>query len=545
MARDIIIGNDTRKQLSAGLSKLASVVSVTLGPRGSNVVIDRKYRTPIVTKDGFTAAKEIFLSEPHESMGCEIAKEAAFKLANSSGDGTTTTIMLADSIVRNSLSLFEIANPIEFINDMEEEVKKYCDFANEVSKTSVTTRDITQVGTISSNNDENIGSLLGKIYAETGHVRCAITKYGGTEDKLIINKGLEINRGWLLPHFSNNPKTMTWEAEDARVLICNQEVNDITELIPLMEHVNKTGIPLLIIVDSISGQALSTMVINSVKGTMNVCIVRSPLSEDKRSALLEDIAIVTGGQVISPQSGTSLLDFAQEGKRENFLGRAANIKVSRDTCLISGGMGDEHKIRDRIHQVSEISYTTVPSDRQFYLERVARLEGGTAEIKVGGETEVEMEQRRWRIEDAVCACRAAVDGGVVPGGGTLYHHYAYNRLKDVSISDGCKCLLESMLEPMYNIIQSCSYTRPEAVEIANSCAEKSDIKMRTTQGFDAMNNEITGMESSGIIEPTKVSTEVIKAALSVAKLILNSAAVVVPSTGKDDPINQIHHTANS
>jgi len=538
VAREILTGNVVREKLYHGVKHLSDIVSSTLGPRGQNVVIDRAYGTPLITKDGVTVAKEVFLADPFQAMGCEAAKEAAARLSNDAGDGTTTTLILVEALMRRAKTLLDDGYaPILLQREMTAQVKLCREFIKKSARDVTTKDDVFRIASISANNDPVIGDLIRDAYKATGHATILVTESKSTETKIKTTSGLELNRGWLAPHFVTDPKSMIWEAENVRVLIYDGKIAALKPLMPLLQHCSTNSIPLLIVANEVEGEALATLVVNALKGTIKICAVRAPLFGDKRELITEDLAIVTGGQVISPRTGSDLETLEEPGKLENFLGRATSVRVTRDNATFSGGGCDKDTLDTRISQVKSMLTECGRENEEFHRIRLAKLEGGISELEIGGDTDTEMTQRKARADDAVCATRAALEEGIVPGGGALYAFMSfYPELQ--APGAGAKAVREALRAPMSKLLQLSGIRNPGKMMKKLYTWSYAD----SIQGYDVLGDQEGNMINMGIIDPAKVTRIALESALSVASLLLTSSAIIVPERQKD-PLDDHRYNA--
>ncbi|ECI1180044.1 TPA: chaperonin GroEL, partial [Escherichia coli] len=414
-AKDIRFGEDARARMVRGVNVLANAVKATLGPKGRNVVLEKSFGAPTITKDGVSVAKEIELADKFENMGAQMVKEVASKTSDNAGDGTTTATVLAQALIREGMKAVAAGmNPMDLKRGIDKAVTSAVEELKKISKPCSTSKEIAQVGSISANSDTDIGELIAKAMDKVGKEGVITVEEGsGLENELDVVEGMQFDRGYLSPYFINNPQSMQAELEDPFILLHDKKISNVRDLLPILEGVAKAGKPLLIVAEDVEGEALATLVVNTIRGIVKVCAVKAPGFGDRRKAMLEDMAILTGGTVISEEVGLSL-----EKATINDLGRAKKVQVSKENTTIIDGAGDTADIEARIKQIkAQIEETTSDYDREKLQERVAKLAGGVAVIKVGAATEVEMKEKKARVEDALHATRAAVEEGIVPGGG--------------------------------------------------------------------------------------------------------------------------------
>jgi chaperonin GroEL len=521
-AKELHFNTDARAALKRGVDQLAEAVKVTLGPKGRNVVIDKKFGAPTVTKDGVTVAKEIELSDPLENMGAQMVKEVATKTSDLAGDGTTTATVLAQAIFREGLkNVTAGVNPMALKRGIDAGVSA---IVEELKKMSVPTKgkkEIAQVGAISANNDKEIGDLIAEAMEKVGKDGViTVEEAKGLETTLETVEGMQFDRGYLSPYFVTDPEKMEAVLEDALILIHDKKISSMKDLLPILEKVAQMGKPLLIIAEDVEGEALATLVVNKLRGTLRVCSVKAPGFGDRRKAMLEDIAQLTGGQVISEEVG-----FKLENAVVTDLGRAKRIVVDKENTTIIDGQGDEEKIKGRIKEIkAAIDKTTSDYDREKLQERLAKLAGGVAVINVGAATESEMKEKKARVEDALHATRAAVEEGIVPGGGVALVR-AQKALKAVKLEEsdeqiGVEIVRRAVEEPMRMIVQNAGGEGSIVVE-----------KIRTSKennfGYNALTDEYEDLVTAGVIDPTKVTRTALQNAASIAGLLLTTEALVV------------------
>lgn len=522
MAKQIKYGEDARKALEKGVNVLADTVKITLGPKGRNVVLDKKYGTPLITNDGVTIAKEIDLTDPFENMGAQLIKEVSVKTNDVAGDGTTTACVLAQAIIREGLKNFTAgANPIILKKGIQKAIETATAELKKISKEVSTSKEIAQVASISAGDDE-IGSLIAKAMEKVGADGVISVEEAKTmKTELSVVEGMQFDRGYLSPYMSTNMEKMVAELENPYILITDKKISTIQDILPLLEQIVKVGGKLLIIADDIEGEALATLVLNKLRGTFICVAVKAPAFGDKRKALLEDIAIVTGGKVISEELG---LDLKQTDL--SMLGRARFVKVDKDNTTVVDGAGEKNDIADRIKSIrAQLETVTSDYDKEKLEERLAKLAGGVAVIKVGAATEVEMQEKKLRIEDALAATKAASQEGVVPGGGVALLKTAskLNALVAKLSGDektGASIVLRAIEEPIRQIAKNSGV---DGGVVVNKIYEHIDD---ANYGFDALNNKYVDMVESGIIDPTKVTRSALENAGSVASVLLTTECLV-------------------
>ncbi len=522
MAKQIKYGEDARKALEKGVNVLADTVKITLGPKGRNVVLDKKYGTPLITNDGVTIAKEIDLKDPFENMGAQLIKEVSVKTNDVAGDGTTTACVLAQAIIREGLKNFTAgANPIILKKGIQKAIETATAELKKISKEVSTSKEIAQVASISAGDDE-IGSLIAKAMEKVGADGVISVEEAKTmKTELSVVEGMQFDRGYLSPYMSTNMEKMVAELENPYILITDKKISTIQDILPLLEQIVKVGGKLLIIADDIEGEALATLVLNKLRGTFICVAVKAPAFGDKRKALLEDIAIVTGGKVISEELG---LDLKQTDL--SMLGRARFVKVDKDNTTIVDGAGEKSDISDRVKSIrAQLETVTSDYDKEKLEERLAKLAGGVAVIKVGAATEVEMQEKKLRIEDALAATKAASQEGVVPGGGVALLKTAakLNALVAKLSGDektGASIVLRAIEEPIRQIAKNSGV---DGGVVVNKIYEHIDD---ANYGFDALNNKYVDMVESGIIDPTKVTRSALENAGSVASVLLTTECLV-------------------
>ena len=527
MAKQIIYGEDARRALERGVNQLADTVKITLGPKGRNVVLDKKFGTPLITNDGVTIAKEIELPDPFENMGAQIVKEVSTKTNDVAGDGTTTATLLAQAIIREGLkNLAAGANPMIMKRGIAKATAAAIEAIKENSKPVNGTEDIARVGAVSS-GDETIGKLIAEAMEKVSHdgvITVEESKTAETYSEVV--EGMQFDRGYIAPYMVTDTEKMEAVLDDAAILITDKKISNIQELLPILEQVVQSGKKLLIVAEDVEGDALSTLIVNKLRGTLNVCCVKAPGFGDRRKEMLQDMAILTGGTVISSELGYELKEATAD-----MLGHARQVKVNKDTTIIVDGSGDAQAIKDRVAQIrSQIEVTTSDYDREKLQERLAKLAGGVAIIRVGAATESEMKEKKLRIEDALNATRAAVEEGIVAGGGTAYVNAvpAVEKLLKTTEGDektGVQIVARALTEPMRQISANAGID-------GSVVLEKVKNSRKVGYGFNALNETYCDMISSGIVDPTKVTRSALENAASVAGVLLTTESLV---TDKPEP----------
>ncbi|HKC11547.1 MAG TPA: chaperonin GroEL [Vicinamibacteria bacterium] len=518
MAKQITYGDESRQAILRGVNRLADAVKVTLGPKGRNVVLDKKFGSPVITKDGVTVAKEIDLKEPLENMGAQMVREVASKTSDVAGDGTTTATVLAQAIYREgSKNVTAGANPMALKRGIETAVGVVVEELKKLSK-PVKGKMIAQVGTISANNDHTIGGIIAEAMEKVGKDGVITVEEAKTlETSLEVVEGMQFDRGYLSPYFVTDPERMEAVLENALVLIHEKKISSMKDLLPVLEHVAKLGKPLLLIAEDIEGEALATLVVNKLRGTLHVAAVKAPGYGDRRKAMLEDIAILTGGKAITEDLGIKL-----ENVKLDDLGRAKKITIDKDNTTIVEGAGKPKDIEGRVKQIrTQIDETTSDYDREKLQERLAKLVGGVAVIKVGAATETEMKEKKARVEDAMHATKAAVEEGIVPGGGValLRSVKAVEAIKaDGDEAVGVNIIRRSLEEPLRQIAGNAG------CEGAVVVAKVRDLKPE--EGFNALTEDYENLVEAGVIDPTKVVRSALQNAASIASLLLTTEALV-------------------
>ncbi len=521
MAKQIIYGEDARKSLQNGIDKLADTVKITLGPKGRNVVLDKKFGSPLITNDGVTIAKEIDLEDPFENMGAQLVKEVSTKTNDAAGDGTTTATLLAQAIVREGMkNVTAGANPMILKKGIEKAVDASVAEIKKNSRAVANNDEIARVAAVSSGSD-----VVGKLIAEAmekvsadGVITIEESKTAETYSEVV--EGMQFDRGYISPYMATDGDKMIADLDEPYILITDKKISVIQDLLPLLEQIVKTGSKLLIIAEDIEGEALTTLILNKLRGTFNCVAVKAPGFGDRRKEMLQDIAILTGGQVITSDLGLELQDATME-----MLGRAKQVKVSKENTIIVDGMGGADAIKDRVSQIrAAIEETTSEFDKEKLQERLAKLAGGVAVIKVGAATEIEMKEKKLRIEDALAATKAAVEEGIVAGGGTALINTmaAVEKLADSLDGDektGAKIVLRSLEEPVRQIAANAGL---EGSVIIDNIKRNGSLGY----GFDAYKEEYVDMISAGIIDPAKVTRSALQNAASVAAMVLTTESLV-------------------
>lgn len=516
----IVFDSEARNGLKKGVDKLANAVKATLGPKGRNVILDKKFGAPTVTKDGVSVAKEIELEDPIENMGAQMVREVASKTSDVAGDGTTTATVLAQAIYKEGLkNVTAGANPMDLKRGIDLAVIKVIDYLKTLSKPVEGKKEIAQVGTISANNDKTIGDLIASAMDKVGKDGViTVEEAKGTDTSLDVVEGMQFDRGYLSPYFVTDAETMEAVLEDPYILIHDKKISAMKDLLPVLEKVAQQGRSLLIIAEDLEGEALATLVVNKLRGTLKVAAVKAPGFGDRRKAMLEDIAILTGGTVISEERG-----FKLENATVSYLGTSKKIKIDKDNTTIVEGSGQVEDIKKRINEIrAQIEKTTSDYDKEKLQERLAKLSGGVAVLRIGAATEIEMKEKKARVEDALHATRAAVEEGIVPGGGVAFVR-AINALEGVEGDNldqttGVKIIQKALQEPLKQIVNNAGL---EGSVVLNKVLEGKD-----DFGFNAATETYENMVKAGVIDPTKVSRTALENAASVASLLITTEAVV-------------------
>jgi chaperonin GroEL len=518
-AKDVVFGDVARAKMVEGVNILANAVKVTLGPKGRNVVLERSFGAPTVTKDGVSVAKEIELKDKLMNMGAQMVKEVASKTSDNAGDGTTTATVLAQAIVREGMKFVAAGmNPMDLKRGIDKAVAATVEELKKIAKPTTTSKEIAQVGTISANSDSSVGERIAEAMEKVGKEGVITVEDGKSlNDELDIVEGMQFDRGYLSPYFINNPDKQVAVHENPFVLLCDKKISNIRDLLPVLEQVAKAGRPLVIVAEDIEGEALATLVVNNIRGILKTVAVKAPGFGDRRKAMLEDIAILTGGQVIAEEVGLTL-----EKVTLNELGQAKRIEVGKENTIIIDGAGAAEAIEARVKQIRiQIEEATSDYDREKLQERVAKLAGGVAVIRVGAATEVEMKEKKARVEDALHATRAAVEEGIVPGGGValLRARAALNIKGDNPDQEaGIKIVLRAMEEPLRMIVQNAG-EEPSVVVAAV-------IAGQGNYGYNAANGTYGDMVEQGVLDPAKVTRSALQNAASIAGLMLTTDCMV-------------------
>ncbi len=529
MAKIVVFDTVARERLKKGVDALANAVKTTLGPKGRNVVIDKKFGAPSVTKDGVTVAKEIDLKDPIENMGAQLVKEVASKTADMAGDGTTTATVLAQAIFNAGIkNVAAGANPMDLKRGMDKAVIKVVENLKAQSNPIKSSSEVAQVGAISANNDMEIGQMIADAMDKVGKDGViTVEEARGTETEVKTVEGMQFDRGYLSPYFVTNTETMEVELNDAYILIYDKKISSMKELLPILEQVAQTGKPLVIISEDVDGEALATLVVNKIRGALRIAAVKAPGFGDRRKAMLEDIATLTGGTLISEERGYKL-----ESAELSYLGHAEKITIDKDNTIIINGAGEKENITRRINEIkSQIEKTTSDYDREKLQERLAKLAGGVAILYIGAATEVEMKEKKDRVDDALHATRAAVQEGVVPGGGVAFIR-ALESLNDLVV--GKNGIENQDQETGVNIIRQ-ALEAPLRTIVANAGLEGSVIVQKVREGkadfgYNAREDRYENLVAAGVLDPTKVSRLALENAASIAGLLLTTECVIA-----DDP----------
>ena len=528
-AKDVRFGDDVRQKMITGVNILANAVKVTLGPKGRNVVLERSFGAPTITKDGVSVAKEIELKDKFENMGAQMVKEVASKTSDIAGDGTTTATVLAQAIIREGMkSVAAGMNPMDLKRGIDKAVEGGVAELKKLSKPCTTSKEIAQVGSISANSDHSIGQIIADAMDKVGKEGVITVEDGsGLTNELDVVEGMQFDRGYLSPYFINNADRQIALLENPYVLLHDKKISNIRDLLPALEQVAKSSRPLLIIAEDIEGEALATLVVNNIRGILKTVAVKAPGFGDRRKAMLEDIAILTGGTVISDEVGLKLETIKIED-----LGQAKRIEVGKENTIIIDGMGDEKNIKSRIAQIkTQIEEATSDYDKEKLQERVAKLAGGVAVIKVGATTEIEMKEKKARVEDALHATRAAVEEGIVAGGGValIRARDAIAKVKGENADQeaGIRIVLRAVEEPLRQIVANAG-VEPSVV-VNNVVAGKGNY------GFNAANETYGDMVEMGVLDPTKVTRSALQHAASIAGLMLTTDCMVAELPKDDAP----------
>ena len=533
-AKQIVKGDEARQHILRGVNQLADAVKITLGPKGRNVVLDKKFGPPTITKDGVTVAKEVELKHPLENMGAQMVREVASKTSDVAGDGTTTATVLAQAIFREGIkNVAAGANPMALKRGVDKAIEAAVAELKKLSKeVKIEGEMIAQVGTISANNDKTIGNIIAEAIKKVGKDGVITVEESKTmETQLEIVEGMQFDRGYMSPYFVTDPERMESVLEDVRILVHEKKISSMKDLLPLLEQIAKMGKPLLIISEDVEGEALATLVVNKLRGTLHCAAVKAPGFGDRRKAMLEDIAILTGGQVISEELG-----FKLEDVKLDQLGRAKKVTIDKDNTTIVEGVGSHSAIEGRVKQLrAQIEETTSDYDKEKLQERLAKLVGGVAVIKVGAATETEMKEKKARVEDAMHATRAAVEEGIVPGGGValLRTLPALDKLKGQVEGDekiGVEIVKRALEEPTRQIAQNAGH---EGAIVVGKIRESKEAEF----GFNAESEQYENLVKAGVLDPTKVTRLALQNAGSVASLMLTTEALIseIPEEDKKAP----------
>ena len=528
-AKEVKFGLDARNRMVEGVNILANAVRVTLGPKGRNVVLEKSFGAPTVTKDGVSVAKEIELTDKFENMGAQMLKEVASQTSDLAGDGTTTATVLAQAMVREGMKAVAAGmNPMDLKRGIDKAVLAAVSELKTLSKPCSNNKEIAQVGTISANTDESIGEIIAEAMEKVGKEGVITVEEGKSlHNELDVVEGMQFDRGYLSPYFVNNQQSQTAELEEPFILLHDKKISNIRDLLPVLEAVAKAGRPLMIVAEDIEGEALATLVVNSIRGIIKVCAVKAPGFGDRRKAMLQDIAILTGGTVISEEVGLSL-----EKATLNELGSAKRVQISKDETTVIDGAGSDSEIKSRCDQIrAQVEETTSDYDREKLQERLAKLAGGVAVIKVGAATEVEMKEKKARVEDALHATRAAVEEGIVAGGGVaLVRTLSKIRGTLTGLNHdqdaGIKIALRAMEEPLRQIVMNAG---DEASVVLNKVSEGEG-----NYGYNAATSDYGDLVEMGILDPTKVTRTALQNAASIAALMITTEAMVAEEP-KDEP----------
>jgi chaperonin GroEL len=519
MAKQISFSEEARASILRGVTQLSNAVKATLGPKGRNAVIEKKFGAPTITKDGVTVAKEIELKDPYENMGAQLVKEVASKTSDVAGDGTTTATVLAHAVFREGVrNVTAGANAMDIKRGIDKAVEVVIEELKKISKPCQGKKEISQIGTISANNDSTIGDLIAEAMEKVGKDGViTVEEAKSMTTSLDVVEGMQFDRGYISPYFVTDPERMECVLEDCFILIHEKKISTMKDLLPLLEQVAKMGKPLLLIAEDVEGEALATLVVNKLRGTLHTCAVKAPGFGDRRKAMLEDIAILTGGQAISEDLGLKL-----ENVKLSDLGRAKRVTIDKDNTTIVEGAGDSHKIQGRVKQIkAQIEETTSDYDREKLQERLAKIVGGVAVIHVGAATETEMKEKKARVEDALHATKAAVEEGIVPGGGVALLRCVLSLDKIKTDGDqkiGIDIVRRALEEPIRQIAGNAGLEGSVVVERVK--------KEKANMGFDAVTETYVDMLEAGIIDPTKVTRTALQNAASVAGLMLTTEVMV-------------------
>jgi chaperonin GroEL len=529
MAKEVKFSDDARQKMLRGVNVLANAVKVTLGPKGKNVVLEKSFGAPTVTKDGVSVAKEIELEDKFENMGVQMVKEVASQTSDLAGDGTTTATVLTQAIFREGLKAVAAGfNPMDLKRGIDKASATLVEQLKKLSQPCEDDKSIAQVGTISANSDTEIGNIIADAMSKVGKEGVITVEEGsGLANELDVVEGMQFDRGYLSPYFINDQQSQSVELENPYILIHDKKISNIRDLLPVLEAVAKSGNPLLIIAEDVEGEALATLVVNNIRGIVKVAAVKAPGFGDRRKAMLQDIAVLTKGQVISEEVGLSLEKATLED-----LGHAKKIQITKENTTVIDGAGSKDEIKTRVDQINkEIDQSTSDYDKEKLQERVAKLAGGVAVIKVGAATEIEMKEKKARVEDALHATRAAVEEGVVPGGGValVRAQASLDAVKgdNADQDQGIQILRRAIEEPLRQIVTNAG---EDAAVVLNEVASGKD-----NYGYNAANGEFGDMVEFGIIDPTKVTRLALQNSASVAGLLLTTEAAIAEKPKKDEP----------
>ena len=528
-AKDVVFGDNARVKMVEGVNILANAVKVTLGPKGRNVVIERSFGGPTITKDGVTVAKEIELKDKLQNMGAQMVKEVASKTADIAGDGTTTATVLAQSIVREGMKYVVAGhNPMDLKRGIDKAVSAAIEELKKISKPCTTTKEIAQVGSISANSDESIGKRIAEAMEKVGKEGVITVEDGKSlEDELEVVEGMQFDRGYLSPYFINQPEKQTVVLETPYILLFDKKVSNIRDLLPVLEQVAKSGRPLMIIAEDVEGEALATLVVNNIRGILKTCAVKAPGFGDRRKAMLEDIAILTGGQVIAEEVGLTL-----EKTTLEHLGQAKRVEIGKENTIIIDGSGDSKTIEARVKNIRvQIEEATSDYDREKLQERVAKLAGGVAVIRVGAATEVEMKEKKARVDDALHATRAAVEEGIVIGGGAALVHAADALEGDLGFTGdkavGVRLVRKACDEPLRWIAENAGLEGYVVVAKVRA--------LKVSEGFNAATDVYGDLAKDGVIDPVKVTRSALANAASIAAMFITTEALVYERPADEEP----------
>ncbi|MFH0771622.1 MAG: chaperonin GroEL [Candidatus Omnitrophota bacterium] len=536
MAKQLLFSDEARRKILRGVEQLSKAVKVTLGPKGRNVVLDKKFGSPTITKDGVTVAKEIELQDPFENMGAEMVKEVASKTSDNAGDGTTTATLLTEAIYREGLkNVTAGANPMALKRGIDKAVIEVVEQLKKLSKSiGKDKKEIAQVATIAANNDSAIGDLIAEAMDKVGKDGViTVEEAKATETSLKVVEGMQFDQGYLSPYFVTDAERMETNLEDPYILIHEKKISVLKDMLPLLERIAKTGKPLLIIAEEVEGEALATLVVNKIRGTFSCCAVKAPGYGDRRKAMLEDIAVLTGGRAVTEDLGQKLENISLDD-----LGRAKRVAIDKENTTIIEGAGKQSDIKGRIEQIKkQIEKSDSDYDKEKLQERLAKLAGGVAVINVGAATETEMKEKKARVEDALHATRAAVEEGIVPGGGVALLR-CFGALEKVKLNDdeqiGVDIIKRALEEPIRQIVENAGL---EGSVVAERVKHE-----KTNVGYDVLQGEYVDMIASGVIDPTKVTRTALQNAASIAGLLLTTEALVtdLPEKEKTPPMMPPH-----